>query len=364
MNFVSFSLTFKAQGRLPCLNQNSIPMNKAVILYSINFLKSTIIMNEHSLDNVTKTKTYLNGVDAPDRSKSIVGGLSGTVFKLPDVNSGYPVAKLIDESGAEVEDFQRGDGYPDTRSHRLKLGVLVPATNCMVESEMWDIIVRNRELLSGVGIHATNILTPAPKFGNAEELENYKTVFNANLVEAAETALLAEPQYLIVAFSMEHFYSDLDENASQPRLVEQSTGLSAATWSKAADAALKKFGARRIGLLCPFDPRGLENAIGFFENLGYEVASAAGLGCASGTDVGHVPDAYKEKVIHERFVPVDIDAIVVCGTNLASLALAEKLEQKLDIPIIGINPALLWYALRENGISAPLLGASRLFREF
>ena len=77
-----------------------------------------------------------------------------------------------------------------------------------------------------------------------------------------------------------------------------------------------------------------------------------------------MPDAYKEKVIHERFVPVDIDAIVVCGTNLASLALAEKLEQKLDIPIIGINPALLWYALRENGISAPLLGASRLFREF
>jgi maleate isomerase len=320
--------------------------------------------NEHSGDNTTKTKTYLNGVEAPDRSRQIVGVLSGEVFKQPDVDSGYPVAKLIDESGAEVEDFQRGDGYPDTRSHRLKLGVLVPATNCMVESEMWDIIVRNREVLSGVGIHTTNILTPAPKFGNAEELENYKQVFNANLVEAAETALLAEPQYLIVAFSMEHFYSDLDENASQPQLVEQRTSLSTATWSKAVNAALKKLGARRIGLLCPFDPRGLANATGFFENLGYEVGSAAGLGCASGTDVGHLPDAYKEKVIRERLAQGDIDAIVICGTNLASLDLAENLEQKLEIPIIGINPTLLWYALRENGITAPLLGASRLLREF
>jgi hypothetical protein len=41
-----------------------------------------------------------------------------------------------------------------------------------------------------------------------------KTKTYLNGVEAAETALLAEPQYLIVAFSMEHFYSDLDENAS------------------------------------------------------------------------------------------------------------------------------------------------------
>ena len=87
-------------------------------------------------------KTYLNGVEAPDRSREIVGSLSGAKFCRPDVDSGYPVAKLIDTSGVEVEDFPRGDGFPDTRSHQLKLGVLVPATNCTVESEMWDIIVR------------------------------------------------------------------------------------------------------------------------------------------------------------------------------------------------------------------------------
>jgi maleate isomerase len=320
-------------------------------------------MNNPSRDNATKTKTYLNGVEAPDRSKQIVGYLSGEAFKRPDVDSGYPVAKLIDKSGVEVENFPRCDGFPDTRSHRLKLGVLVPATNCMVESEMWDIIVRNHDVLAGVGIHTTNILTPAPKFGNAEELENYKQIFNTNLVEAAETALLAEPQYMVVAFSMEHFYSDLEKNAAQPKLVEQRTGLGVATWSKAADAALRKLGARRIGLLCPFDPQGLGNAIGFFENLGYEVISAAGLGCASGTDVGHVPDAYKEKVIREKLIEGGVDAIAICGTNLASLALAEKLEPELGIPIVGINSALLWYALRENGITAPLLGASRLLRD-
>lgn len=318
-------------------------------------------MSEQARDG--PTRTYLNGIEAPNRARQIVGALSGESFRRPDVNSGYPVARLIDRGGARIEDFPRGDGFPDTRSHRLKLGMLVPATNTMAESEMWDVIVRNREALAGVGIHTTNILTPAPKFGNAEELENYKRIFNANLIEAAETALLAEPQYLIVAFSMEHFYADLEQNAAQPRLVAERTGLGVATWAKAADAAFKRLGVRRIGLLCPFDPRGLANAIGFFENLGYEVVTAAGLGCASGTDVGHVPDAYKEKVIRERLAR-GVDAIAVSGTNFASMALAERLEPELGIPIVGINPALLWFALRENGIDAPLAGASRLLREF
>lgn len=293
-----------------------------------------------------------------------MGALSGTAFRRPDVDSGYPVARLIEKNGSVVEEFPRGEGYPDTRSHRLKLGVLVPATNCTVESEMWEILVRNRDALSGVGIHTTNILTPAPKFGNAEELERYKRIFNENLIDAAGTALLAEPQYLIVAFSMEHFYADIEANAAQPRLVEERTGLGVATWAKAADAALKKLGARRIGILCPFDPKGLENAVGFFGNLGYDVRAAMGLGCASGTDVGHVPDAYKEQVVRERLAVDGIEAIAVCGTNLASLTLAEKLEPELNIPIVGINAALLWYALRENGITAPLLGASRLLRDF
>ncbi len=311
------------------------------------------------------TKTYLNGIEAPDRAVQVTGTLSGETHTLPDVDSGYPVATLIDATGATVEEFPRGAGYPDTRSHRLKLGVLIPATNCTVESEMWDVLIRNPDALAGVGIHTTNILTPAPRVGNAEELETYKRIFNENLLAAVDTAMLAEPQYLIVAFSMEHFYAKLDDNAAKPRLIEQKTGLGTATWAKAADAALRKFGARRIGLLCPFDPKGLENAVGFFGELGFDVVTAAGLGCASGTDVGHVPDDYKEKVVREELLAgEEVDAIVVCGTNLSSLELAEKLEPELGIPIIGINPAILWYALRENGFTEPLQGASRLLREF
>ena len=37
---------------------------------------------------------------------------------------------------------------------------------------------------------------------------------------------------------------------------------------------------------------------------------------------------------------------MISGTNGASLALAESLGRELAIPIVGINPALLWFALQ------------------
>jgi maleate isomerase len=49
---------------------------------------------------------------------------------------------------------------------------------------------------------------------------------------------------------------------------------------------------------------------------------------------------------------------------MSLIQVSERLEPVLGIPVIGINAALLWYALRENGISDPLEGAGRLLREF
>ena len=195
-------------------------------------------------------------------------------------------------------------------------------------------------------------------------MATFRRDFGDSLLAAVDVALHAEPHYLVLGFSLEHFSPDLAENELLPRLAEQRSGLAVATWAHAAKAALAKLGARHIAILCPFDPTGLKNAIGFFENLGFDVVGAAGLGCKSGTDVGHVPDGYKEKVIREQLLGAEPDAIVVSGTNLSSLALAERLEPELGIPIVGSNQTILWYSLRENGITAPLTGASRLLRDF
>lgn len=60
-----------------------------------------------------------------------------------------------------------------------------------------------------------------------------------------------------------------------------------------------------------------------------------------------------------------MDAIVQCGTNLSLMQVTTtRLEPQIGIPILGINAATFWYALRENGIAAPLDAVGRSFQEF
>ena len=59
----------------------------------------------------------------------------------------------------------------------------------------------------------------------------------------------------------------------------------------------------------------------------------------------------------------DVEAIVQVGTNLSMVRLADEAERELGKPVIAINAATMWHALRTNGISDQLQGFGSLLRE-
>ena len=198
------------------------------------------------------------------------------------------------------------------------------------------------------------------------DLIDYKNQFLGGLRKAVDGALLAEPQYLIMGMSLEHIIGGLEEIKAPMVEIEAYSGLSWATWHDAVQAALDKYGAKRIGLLTAFDKKGNENATQMFEELGYEVVSSVGFSCANALHIAHIPDWAKEKAILELLANEEnkLDAIVQCGTNMSLIDVSEKLEPVVGIPILGINPVTFWYALRENGFEGALAGGGRLLREF
>ncbi len=179
-------------------------------------------------------------------------------------------------------------------------------------------------------------------------------------------ALLAEPQYLIMGMSLEHIIGGIEEIRAPMADIEAYSGLSWATWHDAIQAALDKYGAKRIGVMTPFDKKGNESATQMFEELGFEVVSSVGFSCANALHIAHVPDWAKEKAILELLANDEnkLDAVVQCGTNMSLIDVSEKLEPVIGIPILGINAVTFWYALRENGFEGALVGAGRLLREF
>ena len=60
----------------------------------------------------------------------------------------------------------------------------------------------------------------------------------------------------------------------------------------------------------------------------------------------------------------DVEAIVQFGANLPMARLADEAERWLDKPVIAINVATYWHALRMNGITDKLYGYTQLFSKF
>jgi maleate isomerase len=308
------------------------------------------------------------------RSGTIFGSLSGRKITIPDVNVA-PMPALgasgIVHNGKKAQNFGEIDssrGYPDVRSFRRKFGLIIPATNTSMEHDLWSIIFNNHgpHGLRGVGLHTTNVITPTPKLETEEDLMEYKKQFLGGLRSAVDAALLAQPQYMIMGMSLEHILGGIEEISAPVVDIEAYSGLSWATWHDAIQAALGKYGAKRIGILTPFDKKGNEFATQMFDDLGFEVVSSLGFSCANALHIAHVPDWAKEKAILEFMATVqnELDAIVQCGTNMSLIEVTEKLEPVIGIPILGINPVTFWYALRENGFEGALVGAGRLLREF
>jgi maleate isomerase len=235
-----------------------------------------------------------------------------------------------------------------------------------MEHELWSLIANNqaRGALDGVGLHTTVVLTSRPDVSTPEGLENYKRSFLSGLENSVRTALLAAPQYLVLGFSLEHILSGLDSVRDAMAPVETYADLAWTTWQDAAPAALGALGARRIGLLTPFDEVGNASATKMFEDLGFDVVTSVGMACGNLQHIAHIPDWAKERAVLELLATTSnrLDAVVQCGTNMSMLNIIDRLESVSGVPIVAINPVLLWHALREAGIADALHGGGTLLR--
>ena len=76
------------------------------------------------------------------------------------------------------------------------------------------------------------------------------------------------------------------------------------------------------------------------------------------------PDDLRDKLIGLNGDGRDVDAIVQVGTNLSMVRLAAAAELWLGKPVIAINTATYWHALRQNKIMDKIEGLGRLLEEF
>jgi maleate isomerase len=246
----------------------------------------------------------------------------------------------------------------DSLGYRRKFGVVAPSTNTSVQPEF------DAMRVPGITNHFGRIYIPDNPIGSDADFDKLMDDIRAELMNAVDRVMTCRPDYLIMGMSAETFWDGLDGSIKLRERVEQRAGVKLAMGSDACQAALRKYGdIKRIGVITPYMPVGDRNVIKFFEDCGFRVAALQGLKCKSPTLIAHVSEQELRDAIIDVNTP-DVQAIVQVGTNLAMARLAGIAEFWLDKPVIAINTATYWWALRQNGIADKVYGFGSLLEKF
>jgi maleate isomerase len=246
---------------------------------------------------------------------------------------------------------------PDVLGYRGKWGVLVPSTNTVVEPDFYAMVPH------GVTLHTSRIFIGDQNIPDNAAFEALMEQIRASLSRAIEDVKTCEPDYLVMGMSSETFWGGVEGNRAFIQRVEAQAGVPIATGADAVRAALETLGVRRVGIVTPYQPVGDAQVRRYFEDCGFEIINLVGLRCISAIDIAMQTENRLREALREADGP-DVEALVQVGTNLSMLRLADEAERWMGKPVIAINAAILWHALRQNGIREQRPGFGVLLREF
>ena len=246
---------------------------------------------------------------------------------------------------------------PDAAGYRIKFGVIVPSTNTIVEADY------NRMAPHGVTFHTGRMYIENPVMNSDASFEALLVQIRGSIRVAIRDVMTCLPDSLIMGMSSETFWGGVEGNAQFIERVKTQSGLDISTGASACRAALECHGVRRIAVLSPYQPISDRQVTRYFEEAGFTVVRFKGLRCPTATSIAEVPEAQLLPIIRDELNGPDVDAIVQVGTNLSMVCLADEAERWLGKPVIAINAATLWHALRSNGIPDQMRGFGALLRE-
>jgi len=232
----------------------------------------------------------------------------------------------------------------DSLGWRRVFAVFGPSTNTVVEPEFASMRP------AGVTHQYRDIYIE-----NAKALSDEAFMAGAEIIQGAvdaalRTAMTCEPDYLVMGVSAITFIGGVSACEKLLSHIHDLTGKRVSVGSVSCVEAMRAYGnIRRIAVLSPYYPMANYHVGRFFSECGIETVRDLPLRCKSWTDISRVT----EREIAQGLMQLDgddIDAIVQVGTNLSMARMAPYAEAFLGKPVIAINTATYWHALRSNGI--------------
>jgi maleate isomerase len=246
----------------------------------------------------------------------------------------------------------------DSLGYRQKFGVIAPSTNTSVQPE-FDAMAP-----TGVTNHMSRIFVRDDPVLNDDDFNKLVADIAEQQDDAIDRVMTCKPDHLVMGISAETFWGGLDASNKLYDQVKERAGVDVTMGSEATTAALNAYGGiKRIGVVTPYMEIGDQNVVRFFTDCGFEVAALKGLKCKSPVLIAQTTqDELRDAIMEVN--SADVDAIIQVGTNLSMAKLAAVAETWLQKPVIAINTATYWRALRQVGIEDKIEGWGSLLTKY
>ena len=239
--------------------------------------------------------------------------------------------------------------HTDALGYRAKVGVVVPGTNTTVQPEF------DAMRPPGITNHVSRMLLPPRPYDDMARYHHALQTEAGKLLEALDLLLQCEPAVVAHGHSIHSFRGDVDTALGEQQRLAAYCKVPFWTPSVAILKGLRVLRLKRIAVLTPYWPPADAMIANWFRSAGFDVVGSDGLKATGPTDVARISlDA-----ILAGFRLVDSDraeALIHVGTALPVSALTERIERIHGKPLIGVNVATYWAALRSIGINDPLKG--------
>ncbi|WP_216898481.1 maleate cis-trans isomerase family protein [Nocardia alni] len=248
----------------------------------------------------------------------------------------------------------------DALAWRMKIGVVTPSVNTVVQPEYDDMRPR------GVTNHIARIHIPDWVVNDDNDFSGLVRDIDLGVDDAVARVLTCQPDCVVLGVSIEAVWGDPDAgNAIRNRLrAKFGDDLQLVHAGDAIPAALRAVGVEDgpIGVLTPYQPGSETHLRTFVESCGYQLRTAVHLCCPTAVQIAHTSGATLRREL-AAIAEKRPRAIVQFGANMAVGRVAAEAEQWLGLPVIAVNTATYWHALRSNGIDDQADGFGQLLAE-
>lgn len=240
-----------------------------------------------------------------------------------------------------------------------RVGQIVPSSNVTMETEI-PAMLRAREavLPERFTFHSSRMRM---KKVVKEELEAMDRDSDRCAIELSDARVdVLGYACLVAIMSMGTGYHRVSEARLHERTVENGAPAPVVTSAGAMVEGLKALRARKISVICPYMKPLTELVVDYIRNEGIEVVDYVALEIPDNLDVGrHDPERLLE--IYKRVDCSGIDAFIASAcVQMPSLAVVERLEQALGLPVVSGAICTAHQLLDRMGLERRVPGAGAL----